>query len=73
MDRDYFDYMRACVREYGADSVGVPPDRLDAMLAGLATPAPGQPGVPAVVSDTALSTVVEFRSKGVVVGRAVIA
>ena len=36
----YFDYIRACVDEYGADSVGVPPDRLASMLAWLATPPP---------------------------------
>ena len=78
MDKVYFDYMRACVDEYGADSVGVPPDRLASMLAWLATPPPGQDAVPAVlaamlVGDAALSTVVEFRRKGVVVGRAVMA
>lgn len=75
MHKDYFDYMRACVDEYGADSVGVPPARLAAMLAWLATVPPGRDAVPAVmlVGDAALSTVVEFRRKGLVVGRAVIA
>ena len=31
MDKDYFDYMRACVDEYGAEAVAVPPDRLAAL------------------------------------------
>ena len=81
---DFAAYVEYCVTEYGADAVAVPPARLDAMLASFASPSPGRDAIPPagkpdkklaamLVGDAALSTVVEFRRKGVVVGRAVIA